>query len=107
MLEHDFLDLDGRDVLAAGDDDVLGAILDLDVAVGMGHGEIAGPVPAAGERLIRRLRIFQISLHAVVAAEQNFADRRAVMGQRFQRHRVRDDHIVGHHVAHALPRHQL
>src|SRR5207247_4689118 len=42
MLTHNFLDSDRRDVLAAGDDDVLGAVLDLDVAVGMGYGEIAG-----------------------------------------------------------------
>jgi predicted methyltransferase len=30
LVEHAF-DLDGRDVLAAGDDDVLGAVLELDV----------------------------------------------------------------------------
>ena len=45
-VEHAF-DLDGRDVLAAGDDDVLGAVLQLDIAVGMHHAEIAGVEPAA------------------------------------------------------------
>ena len=41
------LDLDARDVLAAGDDDVLQAVADLDVAVGMHHAEIAGAEPPA------------------------------------------------------------
>jgi hypothetical protein len=41
LVEH-ALDLDGRDVLAAGDDDVLGAVAQLDIAVGMRYAEIAG-----------------------------------------------------------------
>ncbi len=48
-IEH-LLDLEGGDVLAAGDDDVLGAVLDLDIAVGMAHAEIAGVEPAAARR---------------------------------------------------------
>ena len=47
MLVQHVLDLDRRDVFAARNDDVLGAILDLDVAVGMHHAEIAGMEPAA------------------------------------------------------------
>ena len=43
---EDVLDLDRRDVLAAGDDDVLRAVLDLDVAVGVGDREVAGVEPA-------------------------------------------------------------
>ena len=45
------LDLERGDVLAAGDDDVLGAVLDLGIAVGVAHGEVAGVVPVAAERL--------------------------------------------------------
>ena len=50
MLVERVLDLDRRDVLAARDDDVLGAVLELDVAVGMHHAEVAGVEPAARER---------------------------------------------------------
>ena len=46
------LDLQRRDVLAARNDDVLRAVLDLDVAVGLDHREIAGAEPAAGEALL-------------------------------------------------------
>ena len=48
LVERD-LYLDARNILSAGDDDVLGAILDLDIAVGMLHGEVAGVQPAAAE----------------------------------------------------------
>ena len=49
VLVEDVLDLDGGDVLAAGNDDVLGAVLDDDVAVLVEHAEIAGVKPAAGK----------------------------------------------------------
>jgi hypothetical protein len=49
MLVQRVLDLDRGNVLAAGDDDVLGAVLELDIAVGMDDAEIAGMKPAAGE----------------------------------------------------------
>jgi hypothetical protein len=41
------LDLDGGDVLATGDDDVLGAVLDVDVAVLVPDRQIAAVEPAA------------------------------------------------------------
>ena len=47
------LDLDAGDVLSAGDDDVLAAVAQLDVAVGMPHGQVPGMEPAAVERLCR------------------------------------------------------
>ena len=47
------LDLDRGDVLAAGDDHVLLAVAQLDVAVGVHDAEVAGVEPAAGERLAR------------------------------------------------------
>src|SRR4051812_8160380 len=46
------LDLDARDVLAARDDDVLGAVAELDVAVGMPDREVARVKPAALEGLL-------------------------------------------------------
>ena len=51
MLVERVLDLDRGNVFAAGNDDVLGAVLELDVAVGVNDAEIAGMKPAAGECL--------------------------------------------------------
>ena len=42
------LNLDGGNVFAAGNDDVLGSILKLDIAVGLHDAEITGMEPAAG-----------------------------------------------------------
>src|SRR5262249_11939980 len=47
-IEH-ILDFDRRNVLATRDDDVLRAILDFDIAVGMADGEVAGVEPAVLE----------------------------------------------------------
>src|SRR5712692_7961299 len=57
------LHLDARNVLAAGNDDVLGAVLDLDVAVRMLHGEVAGMHPAGAESFGRRLRFLEVPEH--------------------------------------------
>ena len=51
-VEH-FLDLERGDVFAARDDDVLRAVLDLDIAVRVHDREVAGVKPAAGRRLPR------------------------------------------------------
>ena len=59
MLEERVLHLDRGDVLAARDDDVLGAVLQLDVAVRILDPEIAGTEPAAFEGLLRRLRVLR------------------------------------------------
>lgn len=101
------LDLDARDVLAARDDDVLAAVLDADVAVGRQHAQVARVEPAARERLVGRMRVLQVALHADVAAEHDLADRLAV--GRHGRHRVGIEHRRARLqvVAHALPRVQL
>jgi hypothetical protein len=46
------LDFDGGDVLAAGNDDVLGAVLDVDVAVLVPDRQIAAVEPAAFKRFL-------------------------------------------------------
>src|SRR5262249_14502751 len=48
------LDFDGGDILATRNDDVLGAVLELDVAVRMHDAEVAGVEPAAREGLFGR-----------------------------------------------------
>ena len=52
MLHDDFLHLLARDVLAAGDDDVLGSIPQFDVSIGVPHREIARVEPSAVECLL-------------------------------------------------------
>src|SRR5687768_963180 len=75
MAGHALLDLDGRNVLAARDDDVLLAVAQLDVAVGMPHGDVAGVEPPAPEGLRRRVRLLEVPLHHVVAAHDHLAQR--------------------------------
>src|SRR5574340_571031 len=57
MADQRRLDLDGGDVLTAGDDDILAAIADLDVAVRMHHADIAGSEPAVRDRTCGRVRV--------------------------------------------------
>src|SRR5258705_13594200 len=67
------LDLDRGDVLATGDDDVLGAILDYDLAALIEHADIAGMKPAAGKGLPGGLFVLEIALHHDIAAEHHLA----------------------------------
>src|SRR5499426_2509264 len=60
MLVERILDLDRGDVLSAGDDDVLGAVLELDVPVRMHHPEVAGMKPPAGEGLVGRRLVLEV-----------------------------------------------
>ena len=104
MLHQRVLHLDRRDVLAAADDDVLLAVAELDVAVGMHDAEVARVEPAARERLRGRLGIAEVALHHVVAAHHDLADRRAVGGHVAQLV-VDDAQVHGVVERHALPRH--
>src|SRR5690606_4198687 len=61
-VEH-ALDLDGGDVLATGDDDVLEAVLDLHVTVLVPHTQVAGMEPAALEGFGGGGRVLQVALH--------------------------------------------
>jgi len=66
------LDLDAGDVLAAGDDDVLAPVAQLDVPVRVPHGQVTGVGPAAGERLVRGGLVGLVAAHHVVAAHDHF-----------------------------------
>ena len=99
------LHLDRRDVLAAGDDDVLAAVAQLDVAVRMQDGEVAGVEPAASERGRGRLGV------VVVARSSRCC--RASRPRRSSRRRagrphavVHDANQVGEDAGLALPRAQ-
>ena len=82
MAVQHVLDFLRGDVLAARDDDVLRAVLDLDVAVGMHHREVAGVEPAAAERLLGGRRVLEVALHRDVAAEHDLAHGLAVARHR-------------------------
>jgi hypothetical protein len=76
------LDLQRGDVLAARDDHVLRPVLDLDVAVGVPDGQVAGVEPAAGERGVGGARVLEVALHHRVAPQQHLAERGAVARDR-------------------------
>src|ERR1700730_9783313 len=71
--EQDFLDLARIDGGAAGDDHVLGAILQREVALGIEDADVAGVQPTAFERRLTRLWTFPIARHHHVALAQNLA----------------------------------
>ena len=89
MAEDHALDLDGRDILAAGDDDVLRAVAQFDIAVRVPDAEVAGMEPAAAEGLVGRGGVFQIALHHQIAPEEHLAHGRAVLRHRRQGFRGR------------------
>jgi hypothetical protein len=63
MLVKDLLDFARVDVAAAADDQVLLAVDDRVVAVGVDGGEVAGAEPAVGDRFRGGLRPFPVARH--------------------------------------------
>ena len=104
MFHDRVFDFDGGDVLAAGDDDVLLAVAEFDVAVGMDDADVAGVEPAAAEGLLGGFGIGVVAGHHVVAAHHHLAHRGGVGGHVV--HRLVDDahvrRVVGRN---ALARH--
>lgn len=73
-MRHDrLLDLHRGDVLAPGDDDVLGTVEQLTVAVWVDDSEVSGMKSAAGERTSRVFGLAEVALHDDVAAHDDFA----------------------------------
>ena len=72
------LDLDRRDVLAAGDHHVLGPVEQLDVAVRVHHAEVTGVEPSSGEGCGGGVGVLEVALHHAVAGHDHFAHRHAV-----------------------------
>ena len=73
MPEQDVLDLGRIDVLAAGDQHVLGAVDDRDEAVGVDRGDVAGVQPAVDDRLGGRLGPVPVAEHHVGPRHQDLA----------------------------------
>jgi hypothetical protein len=69
------LDLGGIDVLAAGHDHVLHAVVDVDIAVVIAVRGVAGAHPAVVNRGGGRLRLVPITLHDDRRFDDDFPDR--------------------------------
>ena len=102
MLVEHVLDFQRGNVLSPGNDNVLGAILDLDITVGLHHGQIAGMEPAAGEGFRAGLGILQIALHGQIAAEEDFPHGLAIPGHRLHADRIKHGDRLLHVIGHAL-----
>ena len=105
MAVEAFFDFQRADVFAARDDDVLSAILDLDVVVGMPHGEVAGVVPPAAKCSRRGRLVLEITFHHRVAAKHDLAHRRRIARHRNMRVGIGDRQLRERRHRHALSRH--
>ncbi len=107
MAVQDVFHFECGDVFPARDDDVLGAVLDLHVTVGVNHRQVSGVVPAAAKRFFRGPGVLQVTLHRDVAAEEDLAHRLRVARDRLQRLRVGHHHRLLERVRDALAPVQL
>ncbi len=73
MAEDDVFDLGRIHVLPAGDDHVLGPVLDVNVPFAVDRRDVAGIQPAAADGLRRRVRPVPVALHQVLAAYDHLA----------------------------------
>ena len=105
VLRKHLFHLKARNILAAGDDDVLGAILDLDRTVWMPNGEVAREAPVSDERLCRCSLVFEIPLHHRIAAYHDLADRCAIAWNRNHGLGISDRNRLDHRIGNTLPRH--
>ncbi|BAS82160.1 Os03g0133650, partial [Oryza sativa Japonica Group] len=104
VAEQHRLHLDRADVLAARYDDVLGAILELDIPVRVAHAEVARAQPPAAHGLLRGRRVLVVPAHDRVAAEHDLADGAPVGRHARHGHRVLDVDVLQHLVLHPLER---
>src|SRR5690625_801240 len=105
-VEH-VLDFDRGDVLSPGDDDVLGAILELNVAIRVNDTQVAAVKPSAGKGFIGSPRVLIVSLHHRIAAQEDLADGFAIMRDRLHRLGIGDYETFHDRISHSLTRFQL
>ncbi len=96
------LDLDRGDVLATGNDHILGTVADLRIAIRVDHGQVTGMEPAAGKCLGGGPRIVQVALHGDVAAEHDLAQGLPVVRHRLQGQGIEHLHVLLQQTGHAL-----
>ncbi len=73
FVEHAF-DFDGRDVFAAGNNQVFFAVYDFDHAFGVHRSHIAGVKPSVNDHCVGGFRLKPVTFHDHVAAGDDFAD---------------------------------
>src|SRR5690606_30458668 len=106
MLCKGLLHFDRRDVLTAGDDEVLGSVAYLDVAVGIANGEVTSTEPAVRYRCRGCYFVAKVASHDVVAANGDLSECGAIGGD-LCAVLVNYPDLLGHDVAHTLPRVEL
>jgi len=94
MLVEGVFHLDGRDVFAARDDDVLGPILELHIAIGIEDPKITTVKPAIGKSLLSGLGILEIALHHGIAPKDHLAHGLAIARHFLQRLGVDDRDLL-------------
>src|SRR5579862_1433836 len=100
------LHLDAGDVLAAGDDDVLAAVAQLDVAVRVPDRQVARVKPAPAERSVGGRLVGEVAAHHVVAPHQHLAHRLAILGD-IAHLLIDNPNQVGSRIPLALPGEEL
>ena len=105
VLGEDLLHFKARNILAARDDDVLGAILDLDRTVWMPNGEVTRKTPVSYERLCRRCLVLEVTFHHGITTNHNLADCRAIPWNRGHCLGISDRNGLDHRIGNTLPRH--
>src|SRR6185437_3182179 len=90
--------------LTARNDDVLGTVLELDIAVGVHDAEVAGMEPAAGKRRLSRRFVPEVTFHDHVAAHHDFAQRFPIGRYGSQRFWIEHTERFQRRITHALTR---
>ncbi len=101
LVKHVF-HLDAGNVLSTRNDDVLAAVLDLDIAIKIDHGEVTPVKPATMKRLGSVLGAAQRPLHHDVAAEHDLAQRLSIVRHLLLGLRVVHRGSILQGIAHAL-----
>src|SRR5262249_40406499 len=100
MCVDDPLHFKAGNIFSAGNNDVLHAVLDFDITIGMKHGEIVCMEPSSSECLLSCLRIPVVTFHDGVSADNDLADFLTVWLN--VAHAFADYALLYHQVGHAL-----
>src|SRR5690606_15118286 len=87
------LHFNGGNIFTAGNDDVLGAVADLDITILMPDRQVAGMEPATFKGLFGGPGVFQVALHDQVTAHHDLTH-----GAAIHRHRLHGDRVGDHNV---------
>src|SRR5439155_17249441 len=96
------LHFDGRDVLATRDDNVLLAVAQFNVVIGVPYADVTGVEPSSFEVRGSRIGILKVALHHIIAVHNDLAHRLTVA--RHVVHGLIDNaYVIGGHIVLPLP----